>query len=113
MNSHFIITTTDVVQGAESVEYIDVLNVNLVIGVNVFADAWASLTDFFGGKSQTYQRRLKQMYDEAQEAIIREAKAKGANAVVGYSVDFDEISGKDKSMLMLTATGTACVVKLQ
>lgn len=111
MNSDFIVTTTDVVQGAESVQYLEVININQVIGVNIFADIFASITDFFGGKSETYQRKLKKMYEEVQAQMIVEAKAKGANAIVGYSVEFDEISGGDKSMLMLTATATACVVK--
>lgn len=37
----------------------------------------------------------------------------GANAIVGYNTDFDEISGKGKSMFMLSASGTACVIEQQ
>ena len=35
----------------------------------------------------------------------------GANAIVGFKVDFDEISGKDKSMFMVSASGTACKIE--
>lgn len=31
----------------------------------------------------------------------------GADAIVGFSIDFDEITGKGKQMFMATATGTA------
>ena len=34
----------------------------------------------------------------------------GGNAIVGFKADFDEISGKGKSMFMLSATGTACKI---
>ena len=38
------------------------------------------------------------------------AKALGANAVVGLKIEFDEISGKGKSMFMVTAYGTAVII---
>jgi hypothetical protein len=34
-----------------------------------------------------------------------------ANAIIGLKVDFDEISGKGKSMFMMSALGTAVYVK--
>lgn len=36
----------------------------------------------------------------------------GANAIVGFKVDFDEISGKDKSMFMVSVSGTACIIEI-
>jgi hypothetical protein len=36
-----------------------------------------------------------------------EARKRGANAVVGLSIDFDELSAQGKSMFMLNALGTA------
>ena len=35
----------------------------------------------------------------------------GANVVLSMKVDLDEISGKSKSMFMITATGTAVIAK--
>lgn len=54
---NFIITTTDTIEGATIVKYIELVSANIVIGANVFSDFAASFTDFFGGYSNTYQTR--------------------------------------------------------
>jgi len=43
--------------------------------------------------------------------LRREALIAGANAVIGVDLDYSEISGDDKSMLFLVASGTAVVVE--
>ena len=48
---NFIITTTDTIEGATIVKYIELVSANIVIGANVFSDFAASFTDFFGGYS--------------------------------------------------------------
>jgi hypothetical protein len=45
--------------------------------------------------------------DEALRLIEAKALQRGADAVLGLRVDHDEISGSGKSMLMVTASGTA------
>lgn len=86
---------------------------NVVVGTNVFSDFAASVTDFFGGKSGTYGRKLEYAYEEAKKELEAKARKLGANAVIGLRVDFDEISGKDKSMLMVSVSGTACTVEAE
>ena len=39
--------------------------------------------------------------------VEREAQRLGADAIVGLKIDFGEISGKEKSMFMVSAVGTA------
>ena len=80
---------------------------NVVIGTNVFSDLFASFTDFFGGRSGTYRDGLERIYNEAIKELKEKAIYLGANAIIGLSIDFDEIFGKDKSMFMVAATGTA------
>lgn len=63
-----------------------------------------------GGRSGTYQKQLNSLYNEAVEKIKVAAFEIGANCVLGLTVDLDEISGKGKSMFMLTAIGTAVVL---
>lgn len=53
------------------------------------------------------------MYIAAKKQMQEKAIRLGANAIVGYHTDFDEISGKGKSMFMLSVSGTACVVEQQ
>jgi uncharacterized protein YbjQ (UPF0145 family) len=77
----------------------------------LFSDIAASFTDIFGGNSETYQNKMDLMYKSAKDSLMKKAVARGANAIVGFKIDFDEISGKGKGMLMLSATGTACLIE--
>lgn len=105
-----IVVTTNTIEGGKITRYIDAVCASTVVGTNVFSDFAASFTDFFGGRSGTYKRKLEAIHEEARKELEGKAERMGANAIVGYRLDFDEISGKDKSMLMVSVSGTACVV---
>lgn len=111
MGNKFIITTTDTIENCPIKKYIDTICSNIVIGTNAFSDIAASFTDFFGGKSDTYKRKMEIIYREVYKELKQKAVCLGANAIVGFKIDFDEISGKDKSMFMVSASGTACIIK--
>lgn len=110
MKSQFIISTTNNIEGCPIIEYIDTLHSNFVIGTNIFSDISATLSDIFGGYSETYKRKLGEIYDKATKELKKEAIRLGANAIVGFKVDFDEISGGNKSMFMISVCGTACII---
>lgn len=111
MNKKFIISTTNTIEGCPIKQYIDIVCSNVVIGTNLFSDFAASFTDFFGGKSGTYKRKMEIIYKEAYNELRQKAISLGANAIVGFKIDFDEISGKDKSMFMVSVSGTACIIE--
>lgn len=111
MNYNIIATTTNTIENAEIVKYIDLISTNVVVGTNIFSDLGASITDFFGGFSDTYQNKLQKIYEVAIYNLKSKATNIGANAIVGLKIDFDEISGKGKSMFMISALGTAVVIK--
>lgn len=50
---------------------------------------------------------MDNMYQEAIKNLSYKARQRGANAIVGIKIDFDEISGQGKQMFMLCVTGTA------
>ncbi len=106
-----IITTTNSIEGATVDKYLGVVTTNLVIGTNFFSDFTASLSDFFGGMSGTYQKQMDTLYKRANEEISRKATERGANCILGFKIDFDEISGKGKSMFMISVSGTAVRIK--
>lgn len=112
MKERFIISTTNNIENGIIKQYIDVVCSNVVVGTNFFSDLKASITDLLGGKSDSYRRKLEYIYQEATKDLKNKALKMGANAIIGFSVDFDEISGKDKSMFMVSVTGTACKVEL-
>lgn len=111
MNNQILITTTNSIENHEIERYIEIISTNVVIGTNFFSDFGASLTDLFGGFSGTYQNKLQEIYNIAIENLKKKAKRLGANAIIGLKIDFDEISGKGKSMFMISALGTAVLIK--
>lgn len=111
MENKIIVTTTNTIENAEIEKYIDLISTNVVVGTNLFSDFGASLTDLFGGFSDSYQGKLQKIYSMAIDNLKMKAANIGANTILGLKVDFDEISGKGKSMFMISALGTAVIVK--
>lgn len=101
-----LLTTTPTVQGHNITQYYGVVTGETIIGANVFKDFVASLTDFFGGRSTTYENVLREAKDAALNEMSQRAEAMGANAVVGIDLDYETV-GQAGSMLMVTCSGTA------
>ena len=101
-----IITTTPSVEGKQIVEYKGVVFGEVISGVNFIKDFAAGLSNFFGGRSSTYEEELIQARENAMREMEQRASQLGANAVVGVDVDY-EVLGADNGMLMVTASGTA------
>lgn len=106
-----IITTTNNIEGYSIRRYLGVVNANVVIGTNLFSDLAASLTDVFGGRSESYKNKLTLIYDEVMKELSGKAESYHADAIVGLHVDFDEVSGGGKSMFMVSASGTAITLE--
>jgi uncharacterized protein YbjQ (UPF0145 family) len=104
-------TTTNSIENAVIERYLGLVSTNVVVGTNLFSDIAASFTDIFGGRSETYQDKLRDIHKIAIDRLKYDSLNIGANAIIGLKVDFDEISGKGKSMFMLSAIGTAVRVK--
>jgi uncharacterized protein YbjQ (UPF0145 family) len=54
---------------------------------------------------------MKAMQAEVVAEAKQEARKLGANAIVGFSLDYDNIGSKRKSLLMASAKGTAVVIE--
>lgn len=106
-----LVITTSSVDGLKIKRYLKPVSAHIVAGTNLFSDFFGGLTDVFGGRSQTYQKQLTSLYNEAIERVKFAAYEIGGNCIVGLSIDMDEISGKGKSMFMLTAIGTAIILE--
>jgi uncharacterized protein YbjQ (UPF0145 family) len=113
MENKVIVTTTNSIENTEIEKYLDLISTNVVIGTNLFSDIGASLTDLFGGFSDSYQNKLQKIYNMAIDNLKLKAANIGANAILGLKIDFDEISGKGKSMFMISALGTAVLIKFK
>ncbi|MBO9199539.1 MULTISPECIES: YbjQ family protein [Niastella] len=106
-----LVITTSSAEGLKIKRYLKPVSAHIVAGTNLFSDFLGGLTDVFGGRSHTYQKQLTSLYNEAIERIKYAAYEIGSNCIVGLNIDMDEISGKGKSMFMLTAVGTAVILE--
>ena len=106
-----LVITTSSAEGLKIKKHLKPVTAHIVAGTNLFSDFLGGLTDVFGGRSSSYQKQLTSLYNEAFERIKYNAYEIGGNCVIGLSIDMDEISGKGKSMFMLTAIGTAVVIE--
>ena len=105
-----LITTTPSFEGKRIVEYKGIVFGEVVSGVNFVRDIAASFSNFFGGRSGSYEEELIQARQSAIREMEQRAAALGANAVVGVDIDY-EVLGADNGMLMVTASGTAVTVQ--
>lgn len=104
-----IVTTTPSVEGKTILEYKGIVFGEVISGVNWVRDLTAGLSNFFGGRSGTYEEELTNARETALRELERRAQEQGANAVVGVDVDY-EILGSNNGMLMVTVSGTAVLV---
>ncbi len=101
-----ILTTTPTIEGRTITEYKGVVFGEVIAGVDFLKDIAASLRNFVGGRSASYEEELINARSSAMGEMSDRAKAMGADAVVGIDIDY-EVLGSNNGMLMVTASGTA------
>ena len=101
-----LLTTTPTVEGSPVQNYLGIVSGETIIGAKVFRDFMAGIRDFFGGRSGSYERILREAKQTALQEMANQAEQMGANAVVGIDLDYETI-GSNGSMLMVTCSGTA------
>jgi uncharacterized protein YbjQ (UPF0145 family) len=94
------------------VDYKGIVTGEAILGTNIFRDLFAGIRDLVGGRSGSYEQVLRDARETALRELREAAAAMGANAVVGVDIDYETIStGSSGSMLMVSASGTAVVVR--
>lgn len=105
-----IVTTTPSIEGKSIVEYKGIVTGEAILGANIFKDLFAGIRDIVGGRSATYENELRSAKDIALQEMQERAASLGANAIVGVDLDYETL-GANGGMLMVTASGTAVVVR--
>ena len=101
------LTTTSTLPGFTVLRVVDIISAESVLGINIFRDFLAAVSDIVGGRSKSMQKELRTARQTCLRELRIEAHRIGANAVIGVRLDYSEISGGGKSMLFLAASGTA------
>ena len=102
-----LMTTTNTLDGHSIREYKGVLTGEAILGANIFKDIFASITNIIGGRSGAYEQSLREAREIAMKELAEQARALGANAVVGIDVDYESIGADGSNMLMVSVSGTA------
>lgn len=105
-----LLATTSDLAGKTITEYKGVVFGEVIAGVNFIKDMVAGLSNFFGGRSGTYENELIQAREGAIAEMMSRAASMGANAIVGIDVDY-QVLGQSNDMLMVVTSGTAVVVR--
>lgn len=105
-----LVSTTPTIEGRKIIEYKGLVFGEVISGVDFIKDIAAGLTNFFGGRSGSYEGELIEAREKAVEEMVNRARGMGANAVVGVDVDY-EVLGQGNNMLMVTASGTAVIIE--
>jgi len=106
-----LITTTPFVEGYRIRRYGPLVAAEAVMGTNIFRDYFAKVRDVMGGRSGAFQSALADARDGVINEIQEQARAADCNAIIGIDLDYGEISGKDKNMLMVAVQGTAVFIE--
>jgi uncharacterized protein YbjQ (UPF0145 family) len=101
-----IVSTTTALEGKPVREYLGIVTGEVIVGANIFKDLFAGIRDIVGGRSGAYESTLRDARQTAIDELTAEAKALGADAVIGVDLDY-EVLGSGGSMLMVSASGTA------
>lgn len=101
-----LMTTTNSVEGRQVTDYLGVVTGEVIVGANIFKDLFAGIRDIVGGRSGAYESTLREARATALSELKEEARALGADAVIGIDLDY-EVLGQGGSMLMVSASGTA------
>ncbi|NUM79743.1 heavy metal-binding domain-containing protein [bacterium] len=99
-----LVLTTNTIEGKKIVKYFGLVSGEAILGANIFKDFFAGIRDIVGGRSAAYEEELRKAKDIAVKEMEEQARAMGANAVIGIDLDYETIG---QSMLMVSASGTA------
>jgi uncharacterized protein YbjQ (UPF0145 family) len=101
-----LLSTTSVIDGKRIVTYHGLVSGEAILGANIFRDLFAGIRDIVGGRSAAYEKELRRAKDLAIQEMSEQARAMGANAIIGIDLDYETV-GQGGSMLMVSASGTA------
>lgn len=99
-----ILTTTDGVPGRTIRETIGLVRGSSVRGAHLGRDVMAKLKNLVGGEVSEYTKLLAESREQALDRMIEEARARGADAIVGLKFMSSDIGDDSAEML---AYGTA------
>lgn len=113
LSQNLLVVNTPILENIPILKYLGPISAHIVTGNNIINEFLGSITDIVGGRSETYQKQISNIYKEAINELKNSAHELGANCIIGLDLNINEISGKGKNMFMITAIGTAIIIDKQ
>ncbi len=103
-----LVVTTNDLPGYRIVKHLGVVRGLTVRSRSVVGNIGAAVQIFFGGNISVYTKLAEQTRSEAYDLLVAQAHQVGANAILGFRYDANEIAAAVTEVL---AYGTAVVVE--
>lgn len=103
-----LVVTTNDLPGYKIVRHLGVVRGISVRSRSVVGNIGAAIQIFFGGNITVYTKLAEQARKEAYELLVEHAHQAGANAILGFRYDANEMAAAVTEVL---AYGTAVVVE--
>ena len=78
-----LISTKDTIDGREIIRHIGMVKGNTIRARHIGRDIMAVIRNIVGGEISDYTKMMAESREQALDRMIEEARAKGANAIVG------------------------------
>jgi len=101
------LTTADRFARREIESERDIVSAECVLGLNWWDDLKMAVTDLTGGRSEAAQRAMRAARQVCLDDVRKDAAQHGADGVIGVRITYSQLSGQNKNMLLVAATGTA------
>jgi uncharacterized protein YbjQ (UPF0145 family) len=102
-----LILTTPAIEGKKIIEYHGLVTGESLLGANVYKDLFSGVRDVVGGRTSAYEEELKKARTVALDSMQEKAEKKGANAVIGVRLTYQNLGGTMGNTIMVTVFGTA------
>lgn len=95
-----MLTTTDVVPGREIVEVLGLVRGSTIRARHVGRDILAGMRSLVGGEVAEYTKLMGESREQALDRMMEEARAMGANAVIGLRFTTAEVMNHAAEILV-------------
>lgn len=102
-----LLTSTDTLENKNITHYYGLVTSESLLGVNNYKDLFSGIRDVVTGRTSQYELELQNARNEVFKSLEEKAIKKGANAIIGLKLGYDNLGGTMGNTILITGYGTA------
>ena len=102
-----ILSSTNTLENKKILRYHGLVTGESLIGSNVYKDLFSGVRDVVGGRTSKYEEEIQKAREIALSSMKEKAAEKGANAIIGLKISYNNLGGTMGNTILVTAYGTA------